>query len=103
MTTLTPSPFSSQRRQALAMANAVRLARADVKRDLRAGRVDITTVLAEPPSCLRTAPILDVLLTIPGVGQHRAGKLLFRAQCSPTKTVGEMTDRQRRAIAEHLR
>ena len=73
MTTLTPSPFSSQRRQALAMANAVRLARADLKRDLRAGRVDITTVLAEPPSCLRTAPILDVLLTIPGWANTEPG------------------------------
>jgi hypothetical protein len=47
-----------RRLQALVRANEVRCARAQLKRDLLAGRVGLPEVLSEPPACAQTAMVL---------------------------------------------
>jgi hypothetical protein len=50
-----------QRMDALRRANEVRALRAQLKRDLKAGRVSIGALLLDPPPFLETAKVFDML------------------------------------------
>ncbi len=54
-----------QRMDALRRANEVRALRAQLKRDLKAGRVSIGALLLDPPPFLETAKVFDMLLALP--------------------------------------
>jgi hypothetical protein len=93
-----PERTLQQRMDALANANVVRLARAQLKRDLKARRVSVCDVLAEPPACAETMKVLSLLLAVPKVGRTKANKILRGCvSISPSKTVGGLSPRQRGA------
>jgi hypothetical protein len=92
-----------QRRQALQRANAVRARRAQLKRDMKAGRESIVTLLADPPDWLATMKAHDLLLAVPKVGRVKANKALKRCYIAPSKTVGGLSDRQRGELIATLR
>jgi len=89
--------------QALKRANEIRTARAKLKRDLKAGRVRISDLLLNPPDYLLSAKVFDLLLSVPKYGRVKANKVLRHCRISPAKTVGGLTERQRREMAEMLR
>jgi hypothetical protein len=68
-----------QRMAALAKADRVRLARAQLKRDLKKRRVSICDVLADPPEWIETMPVLQLLLAVPKVGRVKATAMLGAA------------------------
>jgi hypothetical protein len=68
-----------QRRDALGAANRTRLGRAQLKRDLRAGRLTLAEVAAHRPEPLRELPLFTLLGELPGVGQRRVERLNRRA------------------------
>jgi hypothetical protein len=88
----------AQRMQALDRANEIRVRRAALKRDLRAGRTTAVATLIDPPEYLQTAKVLDLLLAVPKVGRVRANRELIRCGISPSKTVAGLSDRQRREL-----
>jgi hypothetical protein len=90
-----PDRTLNQRMNALAKANVIRSRRAQLKRDLKAGRVSIHKVLLEPPDFLEMAKVFDILLAVPKYGRVKANKLLQICRISPSKTVGGLSDRQR--------
>jgi hypothetical protein len=53
---------------ALSMANEVRTLRAQLKRDLKAGRVSIGALLLDPPPCLESAKVLTCCWRSPRSG-----------------------------------
>ncbi len=53
------------------------------------------TILADPPACVRTARVRDVLLVLPKIGPVRAGRILAQCGIAHSKTLGSLTDRQR--------
>ena len=61
-----------QRMDALQRANEIRTRRAQLKRDLKAGRVSIHTLLLEPPEYVETAKVFDMLLAVPKYGRVKA-------------------------------
>jgi hypothetical protein len=87
---------------ALGKANEVRIARAALKRQLHAGDVQVTQILAAPPRCATTASVLDLLLAVPKVGPVRARRLLTAARVSETTKVGRLTERQRSELIVRL-
>lgn len=95
-----PARSERQRMLALERANEVRLHRARVKRQLRAGRVSLADVLED--ELWASAKVIDVLLALPKCGRVKAYQALSRAGISPSKSVGGMTARQRRALWEAL-
>src|SRR6266702_7669525 len=88
-----PAPGRSpeQRLRALAKANEVRLARAQLKRELAAGRIELAQVLADPPPCAQTAKVRELLLVVPRIGPARADRLLAHRRIAHTKTVGGLS------------
>ena len=92
-----------QRMDALARANHIRTERAQVKRDLKAGRRPIAALLEQPPSCIETAKVFDLLLAVPRYGRVKVNKVLLTCRISPSKTIGGLSERQRTELVALLR
>jgi hypothetical protein len=84
-----------QRMEALQRANDIRVKRAQLKRDLKAGNVDIEVILRDPPVYVETAKVFDILMAVPKFGRVKAARLLNQCRISQSKTVGGLSDRQR--------
>ena len=89
--------------EALERANHIRTRRAQLKRDLRAGKVRIDQLLESPPEYLETAKVFDMLLAVPKYGRVKANKVLQQVRISPSKTIGGLSDRQRTELVALLR
>jgi hypothetical protein len=89
--------------EALARANDIRSRRAQLKRDLKAGRLRIHELLLEPPDYLETAKVFDLLLAVPKYGRVKVNKILSQCRISPSKTIGGLSHRQRAELVELLR
>ncbi len=88
---------------ALNAANQIRMLRAQLKRDLKAGKVSIVALLLDPPAYLQTAKVFDMLLAVRQLGRVKATKILDSCRISPSKTFGGLSDRQRAELAERLK
>ncbi len=92
-----------QRMEALQRANDIRSRRAQLKRDLKAGRQPIAELLLNPPEYLETAKVFDLLLAVPKYGRVKVNKILTNCRISPSKTIGGMSERQRAELVDLLR
>ena len=97
--TMTPTP---QRLRALERANEIRLARAELKRQIADGHVSVAEVLLDPPLEAGSWAIGDVLTSQRRWGSTRCRKFLLRHHITETKAVGALTERQRRLLAGQL-
>ncbi|MEO6866527.1 MAG: integration host factor, actinobacterial type [Gaiellales bacterium] len=98
----TPVRSPSQRMEALQKANAIRSQRAQLKKELKSGELEIVTVLQDPPEFLKTAKVIDLLLVVPKFGRVKASRVLTRCRISQAKTVGGLSERQRTELCETL-
>jgi hypothetical protein len=80
---------------ALHRANEIRTRRAQLKKDLKGGRVSIHTLLLEPPEYVETAKVFDMLMAVPKFGRVKAARFLNQCRISQSKTVGGLSERQR--------
>jgi hypothetical protein len=97
--TTAPAP---QHMRALARANEVRLARASLKRRIAHGDITVEEVVLSSPWEAESMTISDLLMSQRRWGSTRCRKLLQGIPMSENKTVGSMTERQRRALAALL-
>jgi hypothetical protein len=91
-----------QHLQALQRANAVRLARAELKRKVAEGGVSAAEVILSSPWEAESMSVSDLLTSQRRWGSTRCRKFL---QCVPipeNKPIGTLTERQRRALAQML-
>jgi hypothetical protein len=95
----TPGP---QHMQALQRANAVRLARADLKRRVADGEVCAGEVILSSPWEAESMTVSDLLTSQRRWGHTRCRKFLQCIPISENKTVGSLTERQRAALAQAL-
>ena len=100
--TVTVPPAGPQHMRALERANQVRLARAELKRRVADGEVDVAAVILECPWEAQSMAISDLLMSQRRWGQTRCRKFLAQIPLSENKTVGSLTERQSRRLAELL-
>ncbi len=98
-----PERSLDQRMEALKRANDIRTARAQLKRDLKAGRKTIHDLLDSPPEYVTTAKVFDMLLAVPKYGRVKANRVLNQCRISPAKTIGGLSERQRGELVTLLR
>lgn len=98
-TATAPAP---QHMRALAQANRVRLARAELKRQVSDGESSVAEIVLRCPWEAESMAIADLLLSQHRWGRTRCRRFLAAIPMSETKVVGSMTDRQRRALAARL-
>ena len=94
---------AAQHMRALAQANRVRLARAELKRQVAEGETPVADVVLSCPWEAESMTISDLLMSQHRWGQTRCRRFLASIPMSETKTIGSMTDRQRRALARRWR
>jgi hypothetical protein len=90
------------RLDALTVANAVRRARAELKRDIAAGRTSAADVLLDPPAITARLPVGALLMSQPGWGPARCKRFLAPTQINEGKPIGDLTLRQRELLARQL-
>jgi hypothetical protein len=88
---------------ALQRANDIRVKRAQLKRDLKAGRVHVEDILADPPDYVSTAKVFDMLLAVPKFGRVKAARFLNQCRISQSKTVAGLSERQRQELVDLFR
>jgi len=89
--------------EALRRANEIRTRRAELKRELKAGRKHIHPLLLDPPEYLQTAKVFDLLLAVPKYGRVKVNRILTQCRISPSKTIGGLSQRQRTELVSYLR
>ncbi|HEX6117100.1 MAG TPA: integration host factor, actinobacterial type [Solirubrobacterales bacterium] len=102
-TTSVPERTMDQRMKALRKANDIRSQRAQLKRDLKAGKKKIETLLLDPPEYVLSAKTFDMLLAVPKLGRVKANRILGQCRISPSKTIGGLSERQRGELVANLR
>jgi hypothetical protein len=98
-----PERSLNQRMDALQRANQIRTRRAQLKRDLKAGRYSVHQLLSQPPEYVETAKVFDMLLAVPKYGRVKVNKILAQCRISPSKTIGGLSERQRSELVSLLR
>lgn len=102
--TMTPADRAGgpQYMRALERANQVRLARASLKRRVALGETDVAAVILDCPWEADSMAVGDLLMSQRRWGQTRCRKFLAQLSMSEKKTIGSMTERQRRSLASML-
>jgi hypothetical protein len=98
-----PERSLDQRMEALRRANEIRVKRAQLKKDLKAGAVRVEVILRNPPEWVETAKVFDILMAVPKFGRVKAARFLNQCRISQSKTVGGLSDRQRAELVGLLR
>jgi hypothetical protein len=87
----------------LEAANEIRTKRAKLKKDLKAGKVQIERLLIDPPEYLGSAKVFDLMLAVPKYGRVKVNRILNQCRISPSKTIGGLSVRQRAELVALLR
>ena len=96
------TPQEPQRLRALEQANAVRLARAELKRRIAEGEVTAAEIILTCPYEARRWTVSELLVAQRRWGVTRCRKFLESNHISEIKQIGALTDRQRRVLASQL-
>src|SRR5688572_23161203 len=97
-----PERTHDQRMRALRRANEIRTRRAQLKRDLKAGKTKVDSLLLDPPEWVLSAKAFDMILAVPKYGRVKANKILSQCRISPSKTIGGLSERQRAELLHML-
>lgn len=101
MATELDDPFAEVRIDALKRANKVRIRRAQLKRELKAGR-NPARVLRRPPAAARGMRIEEFLRALPMIGRRRADRILTATRVSPDLALERLGQYEREAIIRSL-
>jgi glutathione S-transferase len=92
-----------QQMRALERANQARRARAELKRRVAQGEIEVAEVILTGPwAAAERMAVADLLSSQRHWGHARVRKFLASVAISENKTIGSMTERQRRAVAARL-
>jgi hypothetical protein len=98
----THAAVAPQYLRALEQANHVRLARADLKRRVKAGGLAATEVVLTSPWQTQTMSVGELLMSQRGWGRVRTRRLLMPLAVPENKQIATLSERQRLAIAAVL-
>jgi hypothetical protein len=87
---------------ALAHANEIRLARAALKRAIKAGHTSAAEIVRGCPSEVSTMTVSELLCSQQRWGRARARKFLSPLAVSENRELGRLTERQRSEMARRL-
>ena len=98
-----PQLSPEARAEALEKAKAARIRRAEVRDDLKSGKLTIEQVLdmKEDPVVGRMK-VVTLIKTMPGYGKAKAEKVMRELQIAESRRLRGLGDRQRTALLERL-
>ena len=93
---------AAQRDMALELANEVRTRRAEAKQQIKEDRTVLARFVLDPPDWMETARVFDFVRVVPRVSDHGAQMIFRRAKVLTHRRFGDLTDRERIALAGQL-
>lgn len=102
MATPPPKLTLEERQRALDQAKAARQERAEVKRLITAGEINIFEAINDPRESIRRMRVVELLSALPGVGKVRATLIMERRNISPTRRIGGLGQLQLKALSKEL-
>ncbi|MFZ0386150.1 MAG: hypothetical protein WAL22_10825 [Solirubrobacteraceae bacterium] len=99
---MSSSERHGQRLQALELANVVRSARAQLKREIAAGVVTVAEVLGDPPPEAEGCSLRELVACQRGWGRRRCTSFLAAYEIGERKLIRELTTCQRDLLAAEL-
>jgi hypothetical protein len=102
MSETTPPVAGSQPARALLAANRVRRARSELKTRIADGELSAADLVLTCPSEIASMSIIRLLASQRGWGEVRSRKLLAQVEMRADKSIGSLTERQRRTVASLL-
>jgi hypothetical protein len=94
-----PTLNEEQRREALAKAAEARRKRAEIKGELKAGKIGLKDILeTEGDDTVGKMKVSNVLESLPGVGKVKARKLMEQLDISATRRVRGLGAKQKAAL-----
>ena len=91
-----------QNMRALEHANRIRLARAELKRRIARGDIEVAQILLDPSEEVEGMEIAELLTSQKRWGTTRCSKFMSTIGLQETKTIRSLTERQRNAMAAVL-
>jgi hypothetical protein len=93
-----PVLTDEQRKQALEKAAEARRKRAELKGQLKSGKLTLTDVLARGDDTVGKMKVSTVLESLPGVGKVRARKIMEKLDISASRRVRGLGAKQRESV-----
>ena len=97
-----PQLTPEQRTQALQKAAAARKARAELKGELKSGKLSLQQVLKREDDTVGKMKVSNVLESLPGVGKVRAQKLMEELDISASRRVRGLGAKQREMLLDRF-
>jgi len=90
-----PKLTPQERRQALEKAQRLRKERAEIRRQLKAGEITLSSLLAQEPDEITGRMRVDhILQSLPSVGKKIASKIMEEIGIADSKRLGGLSPRQ---------
>ena len=97
-----PQLTPEQRANALAKAAEARVARAELKNQLKMGSVSLAEALASTSSTVGKLKVVSLLESLPGVGKVKARKIIKEIGIADNRRVQGLGAQQKAALLEQL-
>ena len=99
-----PALTKEQRQQALEKAKAARIKRAQVRDDLKNGKITVKDVIemAGNDTTIARMKVSTLIETLPGYGKAKAEKVIEELEIAPTRRLAGLGDRQKAALMDRL-
>lgn len=97
-----PQLTDEQRKAALEKAAAARHARAELRENIKAGKVTLDEVLDSDDSIASRMKVSALIESLPGYGKAKAAKIMEELGISPSRRVKGLGARQRELLLEAL-
>lgn len=94
----TPDQLAADREKGI----AVRRARAELKKDLKTGRMSLEDVIEGDLDIAKKMKVSQLLAALPKVGKQKAADIMAEIEIHPTRKVGGLGARQRRDLLERF-
>ena len=97
-----PQLTDEQRKEALAKAAEARHARAELRANIKSGKVTLEEVLNSDDPVATRMKVSALIESLPGYGKAKASKIMDELGISPTRRVKGLGARQREQLLEAL-
>ena len=97
-----PQISLADRQAALAKAAEARKIRADIKKEIKNGSMNIQQILSSDLPAIKKMRVQQMLIALPGVGLVRAQSIMERCNISATRRIQGLGVNQRKELLSHL-
>lgn len=98
-----PQLTPEERQQALEKAKAARLKRAQVRDDLKSGKLSLNEVIGmKNDAVVGRMKVSTLIETLPGYGKAKAEKIMKELEIAESRRLRGLGERQQKALLERL-